>query len=510
MKRLVSLSLCLLLFTAGFARGQEPVDEQAVARIKTEGFQNSQVMEIASYLTDVHGPRLTGSPGLKAASEWSRNRLSESGLVNARLEPWGAFGSGWSVKKVSVEMMSPQYAPVIAYPKAWTPGTKGVLEASPTLVQINNKSDINKYKGKLRGALVMNGNPTRPNPHFQADARRLTQDLTALSQTATPGSPNSYKEEDEDWGKVKSQQNEITSFFHQEGIAALIEPSSRDHGVVRVGTQSYKLGNPHVSFPVLVMAREHYGRIARLLGKNIPVQLRIEVQTAIHAEDTIGYNVIAEIPGADPRLKDEVVMLGAHLDSWHAGTGATDNAAGCAIMMEAARILKATGLKPRRTIRVALWTGEEQGYYGSIGYVKKHFGDPDTLKLLPEHEKLSAYFNLDNGTGRIRGIYIQGNEAVKPIFEAYLRPFHYLGATTVTAENTGGTDHMPFEALGLPGFQFIQDPIEYDSRTHHTNMDVYEALLEDDLKQASVIIAAFVYHTFIRDERLPRKSGLKR
>ncbi len=260
------------------------------------------------------------------------------------------------------------------------------------------------------------------------------------------------------------------------------------------------------NFPAVVLAREHYGRIMRLVEKNIPVNLSVNVETQFHTEDQTGYNVLADIPGTDPRLKDELVMLGGHYDSWHAATGATDNAAGCAVMMEAMRILKTLGVRPRRTIRVALWTGEEQDYYGSIGYVKKHFGDPQTLKLLPGHEKLSAYFNLDNGAGKIRGVNLQGNEAVRPIFDAYLAPFHYLGATTLTTANAGGTDHMAFEALGLPGFQFIQDPLEYNTRTHHTNLDFYEAVVEDDLKQAAAVIATFVYHTAMRDERLPREA----
>ncbi|HYE65287.1 MAG TPA: M20/M25/M40 family metallo-hydrolase [Pyrinomonadaceae bacterium] len=508
MKRLISLSVIFLMIFNALVRAQdEPVDHQVISRIKMEGFQTSKIMETVSYLTDVYGPRLTGSPNLKAAGEWSRKRLAEWGLANAQLEAWGAFGPGWSLKKHSVEMIAPQYMNIIAYPKAWTPSTKGTISGQPVIVDIKSKADFDKYRGKLRGAIVMDGRPARPNPHFEADARRLSErELLLRSQAINPGPPKSYAEVLQERRKYRAELDEIAQFFYGEGIAVLLEPSERDHGVVRVTRQSYNL-NVDQSFPALVLAREHYGRIVRLLDKNIPVQLEINVQAQTHKEDTNGYNVVAEIPGTDPKLKDEVVMLGGHLDSWHGGTGATDNAAGCAVMMEAVRILKAIGIRPRRTIRLALWGGEEQGHLGSIGYMKKHFGDPESGQLLPGQEKLSAYFNLDNGTGRIRGVYLQGNEAVRPIFEAYLKPFNYLGATTLTAENTTGTDHQSFDAVGAPGFQFIQDSIEYGTRTHHTNMDVYEALLEDDLKQAAVIVASFVYHTAMRNERLPRKPS---
>jgi hypothetical protein len=505
MKQFFSLVLCVVIMFTTLAQAQESVNEAMISRIKMEGFQNSKVMETVSFLTDVHGPRLTGSPNLKAAGEWSRNKLTEWGLSNAHLEPWGTFGPGWSVKRYSVEMTAPQYVNVTAHPKAWTPGTKGTISGKPVVVEIKSKADFEKYRGKLRGAIVMNGKPTKPNPHFTADATRLTeQELNAQTQVINPGYPKSYAEVLEGRKKFRAEADELAKFYVDEGVAVLLEPSERDHGVVRVARQSSHLDvNQNVT--ALVVAREHYGRIVRLLEKNIPVQLDINVQIQTHAEDTNAYNVVAEIPGTDSRLKDEIVMLGGHLDSWHSGTGATDNAAGCAVMLEAVRILKAIGVCPRRTIRVALWSGEEQGHLGSIGYMKKHFGDPETGKPLPAREKLSAYFNLDNGTGKIRGVYLQGNESVRPIFEAYLKPFNYLGAQTLTAENTTGTDHQSFDAIGLPGFQFIQDPIEYGTRTHHTNMDVYEGVLEDDLKHSSVIVASFVYHTAMRDERLPRK-----
>ncbi|HXG64413.1 MAG TPA: M20/M25/M40 family metallo-hydrolase [Blastocatellia bacterium] len=505
MKRRIVTYLMLVCVLAQVATAQEPVDQQIISRIKTEAFQNSQAMETVSYLSDVYGARLSGSPSLKAASEWARDRMKQWGLENAQLEPWGTFGPGWSLNKFSAEMVEPQYVNLIAYPRAWSPSTDGVVSGKPVLVEVKSKADFDKYRGKLKGAIVMNGKPAPSPPSFKPEATRLTEEeLAAKAQAINPGEPKSYLEEEEEWLKSLAQQNEIIKFFHDEGIALMIEPSARDYAIVRVS--GFYNRNPQETYPAVVMAKEHYGRIARMLEKNVPVKLEFNLRTTFHTEDPTGYNVIAEIPGSDPRLKDEVVMLGGHIDSWHAATGATDNAAGCAVMMEAARILKAIGARPRRTIRVALWSGEEQDYYGSLGYVKKHFGDPETLALKPEHAKLSAYFNLDNGTGKIRGINIQGNEAVRPIFEAYLKPFHYLGATTVTTLNTGGTDHMPFDAVGLPGFQFIQDPIAYNTRTHHTNVDTVEHVIEDDLKISSAIVAAIAYHTAMRDEKLPREA----
>jgi hypothetical protein len=504
MKKRISVLLLLILVFAPLAKAQEPVDNSIIARIKTEGFQNSQAMETLFYLADVHGPRLTNSPALKAAGEWARDQMKRWGLENAQLEPWGAFGKGWSLKKFSAEMTEPQYVNLICHPKAWTPSTNGVIVGKPILVDVKSKDDFEKYRGKLRGMIVMNGKPATTRGGFAPDATRVTDaELSSRAQAINPGEPKSYWDEEREWEQILSRQREIIRFFRDEGAAVLLEPSARDHAVVRA--QGFYDFNAEDNLPAFVVAREHYGRIARLLEKNIAVKLEFNLQTVFHAEDLNGYNVVAEIPGTDPRLKDEVVMIGGHLDSWHAGTGATDNAAGCAVMMEAARILKAIGARPRRTIRVALWSGEEQDYYGSMGYVKNHFGDPRTMQLKPAHAKLAAYFNLDNGTGRIRGVNLQGNEAVRSIFEAWLRPFNYLGAQTLTSLNSGGTDHMSFDSVGLAGFQFIQDPIDYSTRTHHTNVDTYEYVIEDDLKVSSVIVAAFAYHASMRDEKLPRK-----
>ena len=492
----------------GFNRSIEQVDEHVIAQIKAEGFQHSAVMETLSWIADVHGPRLTGSPALHAAGEWARSEMTRWGLANAALESYGSIGRGWALDRFSIEMTEPQFLRITGYPRAWSPATPSPLTGTPIVVEVKSKDDFDTYRGKLRGAIVMNGRPEPVDIGFQPAAHRLTDDeLKKLeghiepAPASEPGAPKSLAAEEEDYGKILDKQIDIYKFFAAEGIAALVEPSGIG-GEVRVGGFLDRLWHP--VFPGFVISREHYGRVMRMLDKKQPVKVSLSL-AARFIDNVDGFNVVADIPGTDAALKSEVVMLGGHLDSWHTGTGATDNGAGVAVAMEAARIIKAIGVQPRRTVRVALWTGEEQDYFGSVGYVEKHFGDLKTLALKPEHAKLAAYFNLDNGSGRIRGVNLQGNELVRPIFEAWLKPFHYLGATTLTTLNTGGTDHMAFDAIGLPGFQFIQDPLNYDSTTHHTNLDVYEEALPDDLKQASVILASFVYNAAMRDAMLPRK-----
>lgn len=494
---------CLLFaLVAAIGSAEEPVDLLAVGKIKQEAFQRSQAMSVASTISDHFGPRLTGSPELKAANAWCKDKMSSWGLANARLESWGTIPRGWQVKRYSAEMHAPTYMRLNAIPQAWTPGTKGV-SGTPMLVQIQSPADFDKYKGKLKGAIVMNGRPSTAGPRFEAEARRWTEpDLLKEASALHPGDPMSFADENIGWADYLKGMDTVTRFFSEEGVAALITPNEGAIGHVNVTAQSYTLDNPFCTFPSFVMAAEHYGRIVRLLEGGVPVQVELSSDAGFVAGPVEEFNVLADIPGTDPLLKDEVVLIGGHLDSWHAATGATDNAAGCAAVMEAARILKATGLRLKRTVRVALWTGEEQDYYGSVGYVRKHHGDPLTGKPKPDAEKLAAYFNLDNGGGKIRGIYCQSNEVIRPVFEAWFKPFHYLDAKTVTAKNTGGTDHMPFNALGLPAFQFIQDPLAYETKTHHTTLDVVEELVEQDLMQAAAIIASFAYHAANRAERL--------
>ena len=484
----------------------ERVDETVVAAIKLEGFQDSQVMDTLSWLSDVYGPRLTGSDNLRHAAEWARDRMKTWGLANTALEPYGMPVRGWTLERFSLDMIEPQYMRIYGYPMAWSPSLAAPLVGTPIVVDIKSKEDFDKYRGTLRGAVVMNGRPGESDIGFKPEAERLDEAaLTKQSGEINPGKPASLQEEDEDFGKVLDRQVEILKFFASEGVGAVVTASSIREDVRVSGYYDQKW---HAPFPSFVFSREHYGRLIRMLDKKIPVKLSLSLSTRF-TDNVEGFNVVAEIPGSDPQLRNQVVMLGGHLDSWHTGTGATDNGAGCAAAMEAVRILESIGVKPRRTIRVVLWTGEEQDYFGSRGYVAKHFGNPATTEHKPEHATLAAYFNLDNGAGRIRGINLQGNEAARPIFAEWLRPFAYLGATTVTTLNSGGTDHMLFNAVGLPGFQFIQDPLNYDSRTHHSSLDVYEEAPPDDLKQASVILASFVYHAAMRDEMLPRPKAAR-
>ncbi|ARS36275.1 M28 family metallopeptidase [Pontibacter actiniarum] len=509
MKKRTLLATALLLQFAFAAQAQqEPVNLDAVHRIKQEGLQNSQVMQTAFYLTDVSGPRLSGSPGLMRASEWAKKQLIDWGLQNARLEEWGEFGRGWEVEKSYIAMAAPYYQQLIATPKAWTPGTDGAVNAEAVLVHLEKEEDLEQYRGKLKGKVILTKIDEKAETSFEADAKRYTEEELhelAMSLEASRSQSRWTPERIAAYRARMALLSKANEFFQQEGAAVLLSSRGGTHGTHFTSNGSPYAPDAKPTLPELEMGLEDYNRIVRLLEAKQPVKLEVETKTRFFSDDLKGYNVVAEIPGTDKKLKDEVVMLGGHLDSWHGSTGATDNAAGVAVMMEAVRILQAAGFKPKRTIRIALWGGEEQGLHGSRGYVKQHFGDPATMKLTKEHEKFSAYYNLDNGTGKIRGIYLQGNDAVRPVMEAWLAPFHDLGATTTTIRNTGGTDHLAFDAVGLPGFQFIQDEIEYDTRTHHTNQDSYDRLQADDLRQAATIVASMVYHTAMRDKKLPRK-----
>jgi hypothetical protein len=491
------------------APGEEPVDLQMISRIKAEGIGGSQVMSLLGDLVDRHGSRLAGSSGYRAAAQWCRDTMAEWGMADAALEPWGTLGRSWELERFSAEMTAPFYLNLIAYPEAWTSGTEGVISGEPMLIKATTAEDLDKYKGKLAGKIVLSGDPRAPETTFEPDAERYTEEgLEEVEKASLSGRRRGGRDPSR-WAEFRARremQGKMNEMFKEEGVACILEPSRGAHGTLFVQGGGSRDVEDDPALPSLVVAAEHYGLIARLLEKEVPVTLEVNVQAHMSADEVEDYNVVAEIPGTDPNLKHELVMLGGHLDAWHSATGTTDNAAGCVVAMEAARILKAVGVQPRRTIRVALWGAEEVGLLGSRNYVEKHFGDRETMTLTNAHANFSAYFNMDNGTGRFRGIYCQSNDAVRPIFEAWLRPFHDMDATTVTTRNTGGTDHQSFDGVGLPGFQFIQDTIDYDTRTHHTNMDVYERAIEDDLKQASVIMASFVYHAAMRDEKLPRKA----
>src|SRR5580658_1487475 len=488
----VVVVLALLLAVAP-GRAQAPAVSQsdlaAIHQIREEGFSlaTSKVMEIISYLSDVHGPRLTNSPNIKEAAKWTTERLNEWKLANVHLEPWGPFGRGWSNERTSVQVLSPRPFPLIAYAKAWTPGTNGPITAD-----------------------AVPGSPGR----FEPQAHRYTDpELADLATQQVTAAQQGQEDRIAQFRAQREFQLRIQKFLVDEGVAAWIEPSRSDDGTVFVqqGGGRDKEKDPPAP-PRVSVANENYGRIVRTLEKKVPVSMLVDIENKFYDDDLNSFNIIGEIPGSDKAKADEVVMLGGHFDSWQAGTGATDNGAGSAVMLEAIRILKATGVKMRRTVRIGLWTGEEEGLLGSAAYIRQHFGDssvedPAThlIKTLPEHAKLDAYYNIDNGTGKIRGVYLQGNEMVAPIFNAWMVPFHDLGMTTLTIRNTGGTDHLSYDAVGLPGFQFIQDPMDYDTRTHHSNMDVYERIQEPDMKQMAVIVASFVYLTANRDEMLPRK-----
>ena len=598
----VAFLICLAL--AGPVAAQRPAPKaaetksapaekktDALSRIREEGMERSQVMATLSHLTDVIGPRLTGSPGLRRANEWTRDKFTSWGLVNARLEPWGPFGRGWELKRFSAQVVSPQAIPLIAYPKAWSPGL-GVqpFEAEVVHVDIKKSEDLEKFRGKLRGKIVLDGSVQELKMNFEPLAKRRTEtQLLALANSDGTAAPRTSSTVAQAAAGIAT--NPLASpeqraalaftprryqFFSEEGVAVLLQPSRTGEAgnlftagatvypprsaetakaesnatpsekkkkgdatakksapatttTTNRGISPWKIDAPPI-VPQLTLAAEHYNRLVRMTQAGEKLRVAVELQAEYLNADLMAANTVAEIPGSD--LAHEIVMLGAHLDSWHSATGATDNAAGCSVVMEAVRILQALELKPRRTIRIALWTGEEQGLLGSKAYVAEHFGvaknaptsgasspprdesDPSTftarttvpeVEKKPEHDRLSAYFNLDNGGGKIRGIYLQNNEAVRPLFRQWLKPFKDLGAETTSLANTSGTDHLSFDNVGLPGFQFIQDEIEYGTRTHHGNMDLYDRIVADDLKQASVIMATFVYQAAMLDEKLPRK-----
>src|SRR5437867_543082 len=503
--RLTAVALALLFGVPITAQMQDKVDLDAIYKIKEEGLNRSQVMDILSYLTDVYGARLTGSPQIRAAGEWAKKKLMEWELVNVNLEPWGPFGRGWSNENFSARVNSTSSFQVIAYPKAWTPGTSGPITADVVAAIINNDQDFDTFRGQLRGKYVMVTPMRDVSALFEAPGHRFTEEeLVAMS--AQPVQPPRGGGRGQRGGGGNNNPNfndRRLRFFLSEGVVSTIEAGQGSGGTVFVQAGGSRNASDPPVPPQIVMAIEHYGRIWRMIEKKVPVRLEMNIENKFYDQDLNSFNIVAEIPGTDKA--DELVMIGAHVDSWHTGTGATDNAAGSAVMMEALRILKATGLNMRRTVRLGLWTGEEEGILGSRAYVTQHFADRQDMKLKPDHAKFAAYFNVDNGTGAIRGVYLQGNEAVSPIFQAWMQPFRNLGMTTLSIRNTGGTDHLSFDAVGLPGFQFIQDPVEYNSRTHHSNMDVYERIQASDMMKNAVIVATFAYQAANRDEKLPRK-----
>jgi Zn-dependent M28 family amino/carboxypeptidase len=503
------------LFFLSTLYGQERSDPDMISNIKKEGSDNSKVMYIAHHLTDVSGPRLTNSPGFLRAANWAKDELTKWGLINAQLEPWGEFGKGWQQEKCYVAMTSPYYQPLIAVPRAWTLGTKKLLKGEVILIKAQDTASMVQYAGKLKDKIVMTWSAAQLKPSFDADGRRFADtslERMALAEMRQPGGPNQPQQQNAQRQNRSGRfaiQRRINALINQEKPALILSmDASGNDGTVFVASGGQYSKNAAEAPANVMLSSDDYLRLQRLIEDGIKVEIEADIKTKFFDNDMQGYNVIAEIPGTDPKLKDEIVMLGGHLDSWHGATGATDNAAGCSVMMEAVRILKTLNIQPRRTIRIALWSGEEEGLLGSRAYVKNHLADTANGQWLlkPEHSKISAYYNLDNGTGKIRGVYLQGNEAERTIFAKWLESFTDEGAKTITIDNTGGTDHLSFDRAGIPGFQFIQDEIEYDTRTHHTNMDTYDHLVPEDLKQAAAIVASFVYNTAQRDEKMPRKA----
>ena len=476
-------------------------------KIKQEGLKNSQVMNIAFHLTDESGPRLTNSPGFLRAANWAKDELTRMGLVNATLEPWGDFGKGWEQTRCYVAMTAPYYVPMIAIPRAWTGSTPGkkMINSDVILIKAKDSAELyQKYAGTLKGKIVMLYSRDTLKPSFEPDGVRFSHEALDKMANAKPDTTRRVLTGRRPQGLAARLWE---NFCKNEKPALVLSMNGLGNdGTLFVQNGSSPSKDSSRYFAWVMLSSDDYLRVQRLVEAGQKVEMEADVKTKFYNNDIKGYNVIAEIPGTDTVLKNEIVMLGGHLDSWQGATGATDNAAGCAVMMEAVRIIKALGLQPKRTIRIALWSGEEQGLLGSRAYVRNHFADPADMVLKPEHGNVSAYYNLDNGTGRIRGIYLQGNAAAGAIFAKWLEPFYELDAKTITINNTGGTDHLAFDGVGIPGFQFIQDEIEYDTRTHHTNMDTYDHLVPEDLKQAATIVASFVYNTAQRDEKIPRKE----
>ena len=541
--RSAALASALIVCSSFIVTSQESVDLGVVDRIKGEAFARSEVMEHLRYLTDVHGPRLTGSPQFDDAAKWAVDRLKGYGLSNVHMEAWGPFGRSWAIEQYSAEMVAPRYMRLAAMPLAWSSSTAGPVTGEPMLTPLDLDfvqgprklaESLEAYRrqwgGKLRGRIIMltPGRPTPPRDtalfHRDTDA-----ELSGMSQASDPRAlTRSTRIDDLEWpdkpddvfkmfnAMPESMIDQLidrfddltlqrTRFFSQEGVAAILtaDDRARDGLLAAEAAGSYHARDP-LAPPTFVITAEHYGRIARLIEHKEPVRVRLDLKTTASDKDVDGANIIGEIPGG--AKKDEVVMIGAHFDSWHSGTGATDNGAGSAVMIEVMRILKALNLKLDRTVRIGLWSGEEQGLLGSRAYVKSHFADPATMDVKPEHGRLSGYFNLDNGSGKIRGVYLQEHDAMRPLFEQWLAPFRDLGVTTITNRNTGGTDHLSFVQVGLPGFQFIQDPLDYGTLTHHTSDDTYNHAIAADLMQASAVIASVVYQASNRPDRLPRRE----
>lgn len=507
-KKKISIAFLFLMFLPAWLIAQsENVDLSIIYKIKQEGLKNSSVEDLAFWLTDFIGPRLTASTGFNHADEWAKKKMEEFGLQNVRIESAKDFSrGGWDNLKTYAAMTAPYYSNFACNPVAWSGSTNGLIKSDVIYLDVKAESDLDKYKGKVTGKIVLMPSTATYEVSYEPLASRLTdaqlKDLS-MASSSTPSRRPPF-----DRAAMMAQRAlraKISDFVRSEGAVVILN-SSGTFNVPRSNGNNYKAGDKE---PVaeLNLPVEDHGRMVRLIQHNIPVEMEIDIQNKFFDSPSV-YNVIGEIPGTDKLLKNEVVLVGAHLDSWNGGTGAADNGSGCIVMLEALRILKNIGIAPRRTIRIALWGGEEQGLFGSSGYVEKYLVDPVTKEHKSDYDKFAGYFNMDNGSGKYRGIYLQENELVRPIFEEWLKPFEDMGCSTITIRNTSGTDHLSFDRVGLPGFQFIQDAIEYD-RGYHSVMDTYERLVMDDLKQNAVITASFVYNAAMRNSKLPGKPVMK-
>ncbi len=500
------LSVLFVFPSASFTQ-DEPVNLEMIYKIKQEGFKNSDIEELSFWMTDFAGPRLTASKGKKNADKWVSEKMKEYGLTNVRVEAACPFErGGWESNKNYLAMTKPYYTVFAANPKAWTGSTKGLVKGTPVLLDLKTEADFEKYKGKLEGKIViMPSNATYEVSYEPLADRHTDEELKDIEKVSYAGRRGRWGNFNfEDYMKRMELQRKAVEFMKNEGVVAILTESG-EFNVPRSTGQSYTAGEEE-PLPDICIPIEAHGRLVRLLQHDVEVELELEISNSFYEGPSVT-NVIGEIPGTDPKLKDEIVLIGAHYDSWHGGTGAADNASGCIVMMEAMRILKSLDVKPRRTIRIALWGGEEQGLNGSRGYVEKYIKNSEG-KVLDGFDEFAVYFNMDNGTGKFRGIYLQENDLVKPVFEAWLAPFEDIGCSTVTLRNTSGTDHLSFDGVGLPAFQFIQDDIEYD-RGYHTVMDTYERLVMDDLKHNAVVVASLAYHAAMRDKVLSRKPQLE-
>jgi carboxypeptidase Q len=489
------------------------------------------IMETMYNLTDRYGPRLTNSPQFRAAGDWAVGQLKEWGLSNVHLEKWSTKSDGrggrganlgpssipsWQMTGYYGAMTEPTYMPLIGYPQAWSGPTNGPVTGEAVMLQLQTPADLDAWHGKLQGKIVLTvagplplAFPTNALAHRYTDgelADLVPEQFAAggagaaaagrggrgNGPTLTPEQQQAFNER-------------MRTYYQDEGVLLTVTASARgESGTVFASNGGPRTGDPTKNLPIVAITAENYNRIARLLQHNVPVKLSFDIKVQFDTTVTDAFNVIAEIPGATK--PNEIVMVGGHFDSWHMGTGATDNGAGSAVAMEVMRLLKSLNLKMDRTVRMALWGGEEQGLLGSAAYVKEHFADRATMKTTAEHDGFAGYFNIDNGTGRVRGIYLQGNEMVRPIFEQWFAALKDVTPGVITIRNTGGTDHQSYDAVGLPGFQFIQDPMDYDTRTHHSNMDVYDRIQQGDMQQMAIVEAAFVYNAATRPEKLPRKD----